>query len=225
MKSLAIAVSLLVLVATSTSAAEDFTGTKEVHLIHGDLGSPKAKTIVITDRAKIAKLVATIKLEKKEPCACDHIQHAVFVTAAGEVTVSLCDHCFDVGKNTYVMSPEFYKLYTAYSQEASGAAERGRQFLVDLFDPGINLLPEFRGSKTYWLYHDNYLAAKVLQRSHPQIAEKIEQTIKGFGITESGKIEIIFGEATRPLPFRYFQLRDVKQIGDKVIKTEAVTDK
>ena len=67
MKSLAIAVSLLVLVATSTSAAEDFTGTKEVHLIHGDLGSPKAKTIVITDRAKIAKLVATIKLEKKEP--------------------------------------------------------------------------------------------------------------------------------------------------------------
>ena len=101
-------------------AAEDFTGTKELRLVHGDLGSPKAKTVVITDKAKIEKLVATIKLKKKEPCACDHVQHAIFVKDKGEITVSLCDHCFDIGTHTYVMPPEFYKLYTTYWQEASG---------------------------------------------------------------------------------------------------------
>ena len=41
------------------------------------------------------------------------------------------------------------------------AAEKGRQFLVDMFDATLGLLPEFRGASVYWLYHDNYLAAKV----------------------------------------------------------------
>ncbi len=105
--------------AIPTWAAEDFTGTTEVRLIHGDLGSPKAKIVVITDKAKIEKLVATIKLEKKVLCACDHINHAVFVKEKGDITVSLCDHCFDIGEKTYVMPPEFYKLYTAYWQEGA----------------------------------------------------------------------------------------------------------
>ena len=108
-------------------AAEDFTGTKELRLVNGDLGSPKAKTVVITDKAKIEKLLATIKLEKKEPCACDHIQHAIFVKDKGEITVSLCDHCFDVGKATYRMPPEFYKLYTAYWREASAPQSNDSQ--------------------------------------------------------------------------------------------------
>lgn len=118
MKTSFLTISVLIALAAPTWAAEDFTGTKEVRLLHGDLGSPKAKTVVITDKAKIEKLVATIKLEKKVPCACDHIQHAIFVKDKGEITVSLCNHCFDVGTHTYVMPPEFYKLYVAYSQEA-----------------------------------------------------------------------------------------------------------
>ena len=104
------------------------------------------------------------------------------------------------------------------------AAARARQFLADLFDPGIGLLPEFRGSKTYWLYHDNYLAAKVLKKSHPLVAEKITKAIQSFGVTESGKIEIVFGEARNPLPFRHFQLNEVRRIGSKLIKTEVVTN-
>ena len=119
MKTVAITLSLLVVLTAPTWAAEDFTATKEVRLIHGDLGSPKAKTVVITDKAKIEKLLATIKLEKKVPCACDHVEHAVFVTEKGKVTVSLCDHCFDVGRNTCLMPPEFYKLYTAYWRKGS----------------------------------------------------------------------------------------------------------
>ena len=329
MKNIVITISLLGFLTAPTWAAEDFTSTKEVRLIHGDVGSPKAKTVVITEKAKIDKLLSTIKLEKKVPCACDHIQHAVFIKEKGEVTVSLCDHCFDIGTKTYVMPPEFYKLYMAYSQKDPappavavklvdenkaataevvvrgtlvgdstgpgrggwptytltvshvfktpkdvrieigqkltvktikelkgaitlylvfdkdqklyrlqdpfgergfshvdvGAAARGRQFLVGLLDPSTNLLPEFRGSKTYWLYHDNYLAAKVLQKSHPEVAQKIAEAMDGYGVKESGKIEILFGESSRPLPFRHFQLREVKQIGNKLIKTETVTDK
>jgi hypothetical protein len=40
------------------------------------------------------------------------------------------------------------------------AAARGRRFLSDLFDPTLGLLPEYKGAKVYWLYHDNYRAAK-----------------------------------------------------------------
>ena len=51
--------------------------------------------------------------------------------------------------------------------ELQQAITKGRQFLVDLFDPTLDLLPEYRGSQTYWLFHDNYLAAQVLRKSHP----------------------------------------------------------
>ena len=117
MRIFAIATSVVVVLAAAAWAAEDFTGTKELRLIQGDLGSPKAKTVVITDKAKIEKALGTIKLKRKEPCACDHVDHAVFVKDTGEITVSLCDHCFDVGQNTYVMPPEFYQLYRAYTQD------------------------------------------------------------------------------------------------------------
>jgi hypothetical protein len=102
------------------------------------------------------------------------------------------------------------------------SAARGRKFLAALFDPAVGLLPEFRGSKVYWLYHDNYLAAKVLDRPEPDLAGKIRDAIKGFGVTGSGKIEIFFGEAKRPLPFRHYELEEVKRIGEKVIRTEVV---
>jgi len=117
MKTLFAAICLAIALPALTWAAEDFSGTKEVRLIHGDLGSPKAKTVVMTDKAKIKNLVGAVKLEKKVPCGCDHIDHAVFVNEKGQITVSLCDHCFDIGKDTYRMPPEFYKLYLAYAQE------------------------------------------------------------------------------------------------------------
>jgi hypothetical protein len=107
----------------------------------------------------------------------------------------------------------------------AGAAEEGRRFLTGLFDPDLDLLPEFLGSQVYWLYHDNYLAAKVLDRSEPDLARRIRETIRSHGIEGSGKIEILFGEATQPLPFRHYHLKEVKRLGSKVIKTEIVGDK
>lgn len=105
------------------------------------------------------------------------------------------------------------------------AAAKGRQFLRDLFDPGLDLLPEYRGASVYWLYHDNYLAAKVLEKSHPDLSRKITKAIRGFGVHDSGKIEIVFGEAKQPLPFKHYQLKEVQRIDGKVVKTEVVTDK
>jgi hypothetical protein len=104
------------------------------------------------------------------------------------------------------------------------ASAKGRRFLTDLFDPVLSLLPEYRGARVYWLYHDNYLAAKVLARTDPALAGKITAAIKGYGVEESGKIEILFGQARKPLPFRHFRLVEVKRDGDRIIKTEVVGD-
>src|SRR5713101_4751528 len=70
----------------------------------------------------------------------------------------------------------------------------GERFLTNLFDPTLDLLPEYRGAKVYWLYHDNYLAAKILKSSRPDLATRIEAAMRRFGVSHSGKIEILFNE-------------------------------
>lgn len=107
----------------------------------------------------------------------------------------------------------------------SDAIQKGRTFLANLFDPDVGLLPEYRGANVYWLFHDNYLAAKVLAPSHQQMAQSIMAAIHREGIYKSGKIELIFGEAEKPLPFRQYQLSDVRRTAGKIIRTEVVTDR
>ena len=107
----------------------------------------------------------------------------------------------------------------------SEAAQKGRTFLTNLFDPALGLLPEYRGAKVYWLFHDNYLAAKVLADSHPMVAQSIRAAIDREGVRKSGKIELIFGEAENPLPFRQYELADVRRFHDKAIRTEIVTSR
>lgn len=111
------------------------------------------------------------------------------------------------------------------SLKPSDVTQRGREFLVSLLDPGLGLLPEYRGANVYWLFHDNYLAAKVLAVSHPKIAQNIMAAIHREGIYKSGRIQVIFGEAEEPLPFRQHQLKDVRRAGNKVIRTEVMTDR
>jgi hypothetical protein len=65
----------------------------------------------------------------------------------------------------------------------------------------------------------------VLDCTEPDLARTIREAIGGHGIKGSGKIEILFGEATQPLPFRHYHLKEVKRFGPKVIKTEIVGDK
>ncbi len=105
------------------------------------------------------------------------------------------------------------------------ATQKARTFLVDLLDSDLGLLPEYRGAKVYWLFHDNYLAAKVLAVSHPQTAQTIVAAMKREGIHKSGKIELLFGEAEKPLPFRQYQLLEVRRATNKVIRTEVATER
>jgi hypothetical protein len=107
---------------------------------------------------------------------------------------------------------------------ASEAVEKGRTFLIRLHDAELGLMPEYRGANIYWLFHDNYLAAKVLSVSHSNLSQSITAAIKREGIHKSGKIEILFGEAETPFPFRQYQLIDVRKAGQKIIRTEVVTD-
>jgi hypothetical protein len=103
------------------------------------------------------------------------------------------------------------------------ATAKARTFLAGLFDPELGLLPEYRGATVYWLFHDNYLAAKVLDASHADLAKAIRSVIAREGIHKSGKIELLFGEAEKPLPFRQYDLIDVRRTANKVIRTEIVT--
>src|SRR5258707_15760094 len=77
------------------------------------------------------------------------------------------------------------------TEKLSEAAVRGRRFLESLFDPTLDLLPEYRGAEVYWLFHDNYLAAKVLAETNPDLAGKIKGALARFGYEHSGKIEIV----------------------------------
>jgi len=109
------------------------------------------------------------------------------------------------------------------SPPTSEVVQKGRIFLVGFFDPDLGLLPEYHGAKVYWLFHDNYLAAKILNASHPELAKTIRSAIEREGISKSGKIEMLLGEAEKPMPFRQYDLIDVRRITNKVIRTEIVT--
>ncbi len=109
--------------------------------------------------------------------------------------------------------------------EPAAMARQGEKFLVGLFDPSVELLPEYAGSKVYWLYHDNYLAAKVLEGVDDGLAKRIRERIRSAGVASSGKIEILFGEVEHPLPFKQFELLPVTNVGEKEIRTERVTNK
>lgn len=113
---------------------------------------------------------------------------------------------------------------SVYGVRPSEAIQNGEKFLVDLLDPKLNLLPEYRGAKVYWIFHDNYLACKVLATSHPEVSKAIATAMAREGVRKSGKIEILFGEVEQPLPFRKFRFQDLRKTDGKLIRTEVVTD-
>ena len=65
--------------------------------------------------------------------------------------------------------------------------QRGEGFLTSLFDTQLQLLPEYRGSSTFWLFHDNYLAAHLLARTRPDLSRQIRSTVQRSGVSRSGK--------------------------------------
>lgn len=155
----------------------------------------------------------------------DHGYCYTAVRFAGDrVLLAYCAHRSRYGLETTQVSS--FRVRDLYSPSAAlDAIRNGRGFLAGLIDPELDLLPEYRGADVYWLYHDNYLAAKVLAATHPEIARRIESAMQREGVRKSGKIELLFEPARNPVPFRQFELREVRQAGAKRIRTEAVTDR
>lgn len=110
----------------------------------------------------------------------------------------------------------------------AAAVRRGRAFLAGLLDPELDLLPEYRGADTYWLSHDNHLASKVLETSHPEVSGKIQAALRREKMPETdGRMELFFGEddPARALPFRHHHLGEVRRQGRKIIRTETASDR
>ena len=74
--------------------------------------------ITVTDSNTVRRLVATIRLQRTEPCSCAHLLEAIFHTPGGPVPVSFCDHCFDVLQaiNSYD-GARFYKMPKGFYEE------------------------------------------------------------------------------------------------------------
>ncbi len=108
------------------------------------------------------------------------------------------------------------------------AARRGRAFLAGLLDAGLGLLPEFRGARVYWLSHDNELAARVLESSHPEVAATLHAALRREGLDRSdGKMRLIATGVAPPglFPLRQYELTTVRAVDGKTIRTEVVTDR
>jgi len=78
---------------------------------------------------------------------------------------------------------------------------RAEGFLTNVFDQKLQLLPEYSGSSTYWLFHDNYLAAHLLKRTRPDLTRRIRSTLSQFGVTNSGKLKFCLERPRNPCPF------------------------
>ena len=118
---------------------------------------------------------------------------------------------------------QFLPLITRAELPLAQAAANGRAFLTNLLDRQLDLLPEFQGAKTFWLYHDNYLAAKVLGETNPKISAKIMAAIRRESAGQDSKAKILFNESEQSLPFRQYQLTDVRRLTNGMIRTEIIT--
>ncbi|MBI5211517.1 MAG: hypothetical protein HY927_16205 [Elusimicrobia bacterium] len=107
--------------------------------------------------------------------------------------------------------------------EPSAGAALG--YLEGMFDPGVGLLRQLKGSNDYWLFQDNYLAARVLAADRPKLAEKIRTALARHPAAGGGRIEIVFDEIDKPMIFRESELVTVSKIGEKRVRTERLTDR
>ena len=94
-------------------------------------------------------------------------------------------------------------------------------FLVQQFNDTVGLVresPDDSIMRDYWLFSDNLIAMHVLAQDHPDIAAKINQTLRKYGIFKDGLHEALFG-ATIPLP-PYTPIVKVVENDSFVVKVE-----
>lgn len=97
-----------------------FSGTEAITFTERGVDEPDKK-ISVTDPKEVQRILGTIRLARKDPCACSHVHSVTFQTPTDRVEVSFCDHCFAVlgaKKNgwypnvrDYSMPKEFYSAF------------------------------------------------------------------------------------------------------------------
>lgn len=105
------------------------------------------------------------------------------------------------------------------------AIHRAVRFLVKLYDPAVQLLPEYQGSKVYWLFHDNYLAQKVLAKDRSALAKRIGLTLQLYRKSYDGAINVLFDPNLRLPPFHATRLILIARRDGALIKNEQNTPK
>lgn len=115
----------------SAEDASGFQGTTNIVFVErGDDQLDKA--FRVSDTNAVVRLIETISLRRKEPCACGHTYEAVFQKPSGEMRVSFCDHCFDVLTAT---DPESYQGARLYRMPDAFYAEFQRLAKTRAYEP------------------------------------------------------------------------------------------
>lgn len=84
------------------------------------------------------------------------------------------------------------------------AIQRGLAFLTARFNPAVGLLNEApqAAPNTYWLTNDNALAAYTLsQLGQTELAANIQATLRRYGYTSNGLIEVVWGATVSFPPY------------------------
>jgi hypothetical protein len=101
-----------------------FAGTREIRFSQRNTGIAPDQEMIISDSNTLNRLLAAVRLQRKEPCLCAHLLEANFQTASGNIFVSFCDHCFDIQKTRgsyeevrlYRMPKDFYTMFCNLAQ-------------------------------------------------------------------------------------------------------------
>jgi hypothetical protein len=77
--------------------------------------SGQGRKVVLEKPEQIRALLSCGTLVKEPPCRCAHLEMVTFHGKQGNVTASICEHCFDILNGNKVdcfsMPPGFYALF------------------------------------------------------------------------------------------------------------------
>lgn len=81
------------------------------NVVFMELRTGGGKPVTVSDASQIRDLTSAIRLKPQPPCKCKHIHAAIFQGPSGGLGAYFCDHCIDVGTNTYTMPKPFYDQF------------------------------------------------------------------------------------------------------------------
>lgn len=120
---------LAVLAGCGPAGPPRFGDVVRVELLRDERGATKIRVVVEEGPALGALLAPLERLAAKEPCACLHMDRAIFHRRNGRtLEVSLCPHCFDVPSTDgrYAMPDAFFRAFEAHVSAKQPRLHRSR---------------------------------------------------------------------------------------------------